>query len=538
MRTIAFLLLFTTTVWAETPTVTVGPNAPVTPEWLGREMASVPACSAAAASLVPSPHTMVVDVDMSRGAVTKVTIVTSSGNPAFDQKAVQCLQNLPATFTTKIIGDLAMFVPITSNNGAVAPLSDPSASTIALQPARTNAITVQHDIAPAPPTFARAPSSAGYRHSCDENDYPVLALQTLAEGSTLIALAVTAEGNVADVAVQRSSGHTNLDEAAVVCAKHWVYAPATKDGSPIASHRLAIVKWEIRANYPFSVISGAVRSCVMSTESGRKEYVETKPYTVLKMHFSNGAITNANVVGRSGSPDLDRRMLECTRAVPKYMTALVTGEVDETLVNYTNPTQAVTSRAIALSTLACPASYYPPEALRLDESGETTLAFGITANGAVKDVSVEQSSGHKLLDDAAVICAQQTWHYMPAFQNSVPVESNSHAIVRWALEDAPPETSEVPSDIAAYYGAVRNCIANTPPPGPDDLARVTRPTIITIDFAHGAVSNASVQASSGNTALDQRALICILGAPKETTQSVPDAQNVIAPVAWKPPDKP
>ncbi len=142
VRTIAFLLLFTTTAWAQTgtPAITVGPNAPVPPEWLGREMASVPACQAATAPLDPSPHTMVVDVDMSQGADTTASIVTSSGNPAFDRKAVQCLQNLPATFTNKIVGDLSMFVPVYANNGAVVPQTDPSKAIVPTQKPIANAI--------------------------------------------------------------------------------------------------------------------------------------------------------------------------------------------------------------------------------------------------------------------------------------------------------------------------------------------------------------------------------------------------------------
>ncbi|HTW33998.1 MAG TPA: energy transducer TonB [Rhizomicrobium sp.] len=247
MRTIAFLLLFTTMAGAQTftPTVTVGPHAPVTPEWLGREMASVPACRAATMPLDPAPHTMIAHVDISRGAVTNVTAVTSSGNPAFDQKAVQCLQNLPADFTTKVIGDLAMIVPVTSNNGAVSPQADLSAAAI------TNAITVQHFRPPgytntitaqrAIPTQPMTGIASSTR-SCTAF-YPSASLRLRQQGETLVGFKITTDGAVTDVIVLSSSGYDMLDQAALQCAAKWRYKPAKQDGVPIAVPWRAVVQW-------------------------------------------------------------------------------------------------------------------------------------------------------------------------------------------------------------------------------------------------------------------------------------------------------
>jgi TonB family protein len=229
VRTIAFLLLYTTAASAQTfaPTITVGPNAPVTPEWLGREMASVPACQAATPD--PVPHAMIANVNISRGAVTSVTAATSSGNAAFDQKAIQCLQNLPASFTTKIVGDLAMVVPVASSNGAVVPQPDRSAA--------TNTITVQHAIPNQPLTGI----ATGTR-SCAAF-YPPAAMPLRQQGETLVGFKITTDGGVTGVTVLRSSGYDTLDQAALQCAATWQYKPAKQDGVPIEISWRAVVRW-------------------------------------------------------------------------------------------------------------------------------------------------------------------------------------------------------------------------------------------------------------------------------------------------------
>jgi protein TonB len=82
----------------------------------------------------------------------------------------------------------------------------------------------------------------------------------------------------------------------------------------------------------------------------------------------------------------------------------------------------------------CPqARWYPPIALRLNQEGTTTLAFTITTDGSITDVSVAESSGFSSLDDAAVRCAQASWHYKPALQNGQPVQVPWKAKVLWKL---------------------------------------------------------------------------------------------------------
>jgi protein TonB len=75
---------------------------------------------------------------------------------------------------------------------------------------------------------------------------------------------------------------------------------------------------------------------------------------------------------------------------------------------------------------------YPPISQRLGEEGTTTLAFSITGDGNVTNISVAKSSGSDRLDSAAVNCAS-SWRYKPAIEAGHPVSVSWQAQVRWVL---------------------------------------------------------------------------------------------------------
>src|ERR1700723_1607066 len=85
---------------------------------------------------------------------------------------------------------------------------------------------------PPPPSAITAPASIGKPHSCDENLYPISALQTGAEGMTYLTFRITPVGSVTGISVLSSSGNADLDNAAVVCARDWQYRPAMRNGAP------------------------------------------------------------------------------------------------------------------------------------------------------------------------------------------------------------------------------------------------------------------------------------------------------------------
>jgi len=86
--------------------------------------------------------------------------------------------------------------------------------------------------------------SIGRPHTCQRYYPPALQEQGI-QGTTLLSFRVTRYGAVRDIVVSESSGNTDLDAAAVFCAQHWLYKPATQSGRPIEVPWVAKVVWAL-----------------------------------------------------------------------------------------------------------------------------------------------------------------------------------------------------------------------------------------------------------------------------------------------------
>jgi protein TonB len=76
---------------------------------------------------------------------------------------------------------------------------------------------------------------------------------------------------------------------------------------------------------------------------------------------------------------------------------------------------------------------YPPISQRLGEEGVTLLAFTVTTDGGVANITVAKSSGSERLDSAAVSCAG-SWRYKPAIEAGKPVSVSWKTNVVWKLK--------------------------------------------------------------------------------------------------------
>jgi len=76
--------------------------------------------------------------------------------------------------------------------------------------------------------------------------------------------------------------------------------------------------------------------------------------------------------------------------------------------------------------------FYPRTSLLQNEQGVVELAFTVTEAGAVKDVTVTQSSGYGRLDKAAIRCAE-SWTYHPATKDGLPVAVTWRTEVDWGF---------------------------------------------------------------------------------------------------------
>jgi len=76
---------------------------------------------------------------------------------------------------------------------------------------------------------------------------------------------------------------------------------------------------------------------------------------------------------------------------------------------------------------------YPDEARLRGWEGRIVLKFLVTTGGRVEEVTVVQSSGHAILDRAAVTAARQ-WLYAPARRGDLAVEARLRRSIRFQLQ--------------------------------------------------------------------------------------------------------
>ncbi len=82
---------------------------------------------------------------------------------------------------------------------------------------------------------------------------------------------------------------------------------------------------------------------------------------------------------------------------------------------------------------ACPQPSYPPRALRKKWQGLCQVQAWIHADGSVARVSLHQSSGFEVLDQAA-LQAVQKWKFQPAQRGGVAVSDEIVLPIRFALQ--------------------------------------------------------------------------------------------------------
>lgn len=66
--------------------------------------------------------------------------------------------------------------------------------------------------------------------------------------------------------------------------------------------------------------------------------------------------------------------------------------------------------------------------------GPTIVSVTIAVDGSVKTATVAQSSGVNSLDEAAVNCIAEHWHFHPAIQNGKPVEVTKTYLIKWQVQ--------------------------------------------------------------------------------------------------------
>ena len=84
--------------------------------------------------------------------------------------------------------------------------------------------------------------------------------------------------------------------------------------------------------------------------------------------------------------------------------------------------EPVTGPSADANYLHNPAPVYPEQAQTMGWEGTVVLNVFVFANGTVKDINVKQSSGRKVLDEAAIQTVKR-WSFVPARQGETAVEA-------------------------------------------------------------------------------------------------------------------
>ena len=92
---------------------------------------------------------------------------------------------------------------------------------------------------PAPPAPPQATPDIGASIDISSKNmnppqYPPAALRAGIEGTVILIVDVDANGNVTNVAVERSSRNRDLDRAAMQAARRWRFNPSVVNGQPAA----------------------------------------------------------------------------------------------------------------------------------------------------------------------------------------------------------------------------------------------------------------------------------------------------------------
>jgi periplasmic protein TonB len=93
---------------------------------------------------------------------------------------------------------------------------------------------VQSPPPPPPPPPPLEPPTKPKLKSEVSPDYPEIAKQNNWEGRVVVLARINESGEVEDASVAKSSGHPELDDAAVAAVKRARFEPATRDGKPVA----------------------------------------------------------------------------------------------------------------------------------------------------------------------------------------------------------------------------------------------------------------------------------------------------------------
>lgn len=109
----------------------------------------------------------------------------------------------------------------------------------------------------------------------------------------------------------------------------------------------------------------------------------------------------------------------------------------DTVAAFTPPSIDVGPQVLtgaSLQALSSPPPAYPPQAVRENLTGVVELEILVGIDGKPIDVTVVRSSGHRLLDQAAIRVVKSRWKFQAAMSNGQPVQARGRVPIEFKLE--------------------------------------------------------------------------------------------------------
>ncbi len=166
--------------------------------------------------------------------------------------------------------------------------------------------------------------------------------------------------------------------------------------------------------------------------------------TILAVRIADtGDVLAASVLQTSGNTAADDAALACSKYM--YIAALTSDghPVEVTwIVRVTRYTTGTSDYVVPRTIADKTACEYPRMALYADIRGTSGLLLRVGADGKVENATVAESSGAKMLDDAAVRCAL-SWVYPPVLIDGKPGAVDLPTSINWDLGQCPPDWAQL-----------------------------------------------------------------------------------------------
>jgi TonB family protein len=162
---------------------------------------------------------------------------------------------------------------------------------------------------PLPSTRGGAgPAAEQFENDCTRF-YPPAAAKAGIQGATIVSVHITSDGLVQNPKVAETSGHADLDKAALTCLTGARLAPVKKGDQPLAVDAQVRVLWQ--RSYFTGVPSPRTQNVCRSAYPLIAMRLGHEGTTVLSYQIENGVAKNIRVAETSGYDELDQAAIGC-----------------------------------------------------------------------------------------------------------------------------------------------------------------------------------------------------------------------------------